>query len=742
MAGASGRPRIARAHNPPATLRPVKLLAPIALLITLLLVVVWMDDTPDEADFVFVNQNEVFTLDPQRMSYLQDLRLAHALYEGLERWDNDTFEFLPATAVGPPKISKNGKVYTYVLRPEAKWSNGDPVTAHDFIYAWQRAIVPDTAADYSNLFFVIKGAADFFEWRGAQTRAFAARPWDDPTKANVGGMAARLRTLLALDPLPAGIAPPPDRAAIARELDRLAISADGDESSSSTLVAIDAPNARAWFDALDANGSRRAEAEWMWRAAEEEFASTVQIKAIDEHTLRIELAQPTAYFRDLLCFGTFFPVHRPTVEGWPDGSWDGERGWFAGDPPPFAERRWLDLNARTGRLQQRHEWAKPGRHVGNGPYDLAQWRYKRDLRLEKSDTFYDKDRVLAESVLALTIEDTNTAVLAFESGRVDWLADVSTEYQTDMIAERDAYLERHWDAYQALLAEGKTIDEALAALPPPEAGERRNIHVFPTFGTDFYSFNCRPRLSDGRPNPFADRRVRRAFAMATDKKIIVERVTRLNEPVLDTLIPPDTILDYKSPKGLSYDVDAARASLEEAGWVVRDGRLMKKNSDDPFPVIDLLYTTNIPRYKWISLDLKAQWEHELGVRVELRGTETKFYKEDLKQGKFMIARGRWYGDYGDPTTFLDLNREKDGNNDRRYVNPDFEAQLRKAASMTDPQARLDELTDCERTICEDVPMLPICQLVQVYMYEPGRVKGLSNHPRLTQFLWRLEVDEP
>ena len=43
---------------------------------------------------------------------------------------------------------------------------------------------------------------------------------------------------------------------------------------------------------------------------------------------------------------------------------------------------------------------------------------------------------------------------------------------------------------------------------------------------------------------------------------------------------------------------------------------------------------------------------------------------------------------------------------------------------------------------EEPPMVMICQLVQIYMYEPGEVKGLSRHPRLTQYLWQIEVDKP
>jgi hypothetical protein len=51
------------------------------------------------------------------------------------------------------------------------------------------------------------------------------------------------------------------------------------------------------------------------------------------------------------------------------------------------------------------------------------------------------------------------------------------------------------------------------------------------------------------------------------------------------------------------------------------------------------------------------------------------------------------------------------------------------------------LAECERYLfAEEAPMLVICQLVQVYMYDPARVTGLSTHPRLTQFLWQLGAE--
>jgi oligopeptide transport system substrate-binding protein len=136
------------------------------------------------------------------------------------------------------------------------------------------------------------------------------------------------------------------------------------------------------------------------------------------------------------------------------------------------------------------------------------------------------------------------------------------------------------------------------------------------------------------------------------------------------------------------------------------------------------------------------WQRELGVRVELRGKENKFFKEDLINGNFMIGRGGWYGDYGDPTTYLDMCRTGDGNNDRGYSNPAVDDLLEQASREPDPRRRLELLAECERIIVEqDVPLLPLCQYVQVYMYEPGRLTGLSKHPRLIQYLWQMKVHD-
>lgn len=649
-----------------------RLAVPFIALLVLTLGTVVIDRAGPPADFIMVNRNEVFTLDPQRMSWMQDFRLASALYEPLVRWNNDDFTIEPAAAA-MPQISEDQRTYTFRIHDEARWSDGSPVTAHDYIWSWHRAILPDTAADYSMMFFAIEGAEELFRWRADQ-------------------LAEMSRRVEAGQPVRSGHS--------------------------------------------------------LWVETQERLTRDVGLRAIGDKTLEVTLKRPVAYFLDLVAFGTFHPVYRPCVEGWEleDSEWSlvRDHGWHTIEPPPFDRRAWVRLHEDTGRLEQQHEWTKPERLITNGPYVLTDWRYRRGMRLALNPAYHAPEMVRSKTIEILSIEDSNTAVLAFTSGGIDWLSAVETEYQADLLRERLAYDTVHRAEYESRLAQGDDPDTALANLPAPGDGERRDLHAFATFGTEFFSFNCRPTLNSGEANPFHDARVRRAFVLSANRQAIVEQVTRLNEPIATALTPPGSIPGYDVPVGLGYDPERAREELARAGWSDRDGDgRIENDRGEPFPTVDLLFSTNAPRFRNISLALRDMWQRELGVRIELRGKDSKAFKEDLKSGQFMIGRGNWYGDYGDPTTFLNLFHSMDGNNDRGYSNPRIDEMLAEADRETDAMKRLAILRECERILFEEeVPMFTLCTLVQLYMYDPVHVRGLSRHPRLTQYLWELERVRP
>ncbi len=111
-----------------------------------------------------LNQSEVQTLDPARISWQIDIRAADLLFDGLTQTHPRTLENIPCIAERWD-LSEDGKTYTFHLRRDATWSNGDRVTAHDFAWSWQRVLDPETAADYVYLMYVIRNAQRYNEGR-------------------------------------------------------------------------------------------------------------------------------------------------------------------------------------------------------------------------------------------------------------------------------------------------------------------------------------------------------------------------------------------------------------------------------------------------------------------------------------------------------------------------------------------------------------------------------------------------
>lgn len=450
----------------------------------------------------------------------------------------------------------------------------------------------------------------------------------------------------------------------------------------------------------------------LWAQTKAKFAELVGVSTPDARTIVIELDAPIPYFLDMVAFPTFFPVHARTV------------------------RLYERLDEQTGRAKWEQGWTKPPRLITNGPMMVTTWRFMRDMRLEKNPHYWNKDAIAIDSITIPSVRDDNAQVLAFQTGGVDWVSDVTAPYRGDMIAQKQQYYREHWDEYQKLKAQGLDPIEIDRRLPPDP---RKNIHVFPAFGTYFYNFNCLPRLRDGRPNPFADPRVRRAFAMAVDKQAVVDTIRRTGEPVARTLIPPGSITGYEGPKGLDHDPEAARRLLAEAGYA----------SGKDFPItVEILFNKDAG-HDLIAQSIAKDWERVLGVSVFLQQKEIKVMREDLKNANFIVSRAGWFGDYGDPSTFLGVSYAKrdargeiiyDGNNDRRYFGERYSALLDEASLELDSARRMSLLAEAERILVEeDLPLLPIFHYSQVYLFDPHTFTGISSHPRQEQLLHWVDV---
>lgn len=114
--------------------------------------------TGSHAETVFRrgHQAEPESLDPQKVDSAEESNILLDLFEGLVRFDG-TGKIVPGVA-STWDTSADGLTWTFHLRPDAKWSDGSPLTAGDFVYGFQRAVDPATAAPYVAILYEITQA--------------------------------------------------------------------------------------------------------------------------------------------------------------------------------------------------------------------------------------------------------------------------------------------------------------------------------------------------------------------------------------------------------------------------------------------------------------------------------------------------------------------------------------------------------------------------------------------------------
>ncbi len=124
--------------------------------------------------------HELASLDPHLATQASDYNVLSALFEGLVAEDPQDLHPVPGVAESWD-LSADGLVYTFHLRATARWSNGDPVTAGDFVASLRRALTPALGAENAPLLYVLRGAEDFHHGRSTDFTQVGAGAIDDHT---------------------------------------------------------------------------------------------------------------------------------------------------------------------------------------------------------------------------------------------------------------------------------------------------------------------------------------------------------------------------------------------------------------------------------------------------------------------------------------------------------------------------------------------------------------------------------
>ena len=118
-------------------------------------------DTAIEDQTLYIgNGTEPQDLDPHIVTGVPESKVLMALLEGLVIRNPDGTKPLPGVAENWT-VSKDGKTYTFYLRDNATWSNGDPVTANDFVYSWNRMLLPSLGSKYPDMLYDLVNAEEF-----------------------------------------------------------------------------------------------------------------------------------------------------------------------------------------------------------------------------------------------------------------------------------------------------------------------------------------------------------------------------------------------------------------------------------------------------------------------------------------------------------------------------------------------------------------------------------------------------
>lgn len=361
--------------------------------------------------------------------------------------------------------------------------------------------------------------------------------------------------------------------------------------------------------------------------------SKVGVHVEDPRRLVIELEQPCAYFLDLTAFSTYLPIRQDALEKYGD------------------------------------RWIFPPNLISNGPYRLAEWRFRSRMLWQKNPHYWNAAAVALERIELRAFEDANMALLAYETGAVDLSAALPAL------------------AFEPLLDQQK-------------AGRRSDVLYAVNFGTYFYRFNCTRK-------PLTDVRVRRALALAIDRRAIIERAARMGQQPAFTLVPPG-LPGYTSPPGLVEDVEAARRLLAEAGYPGGQG----------LPQLTVLVNKSADHVRVAEM-LQQQWRDRLGLRVSIDQVEWKVFLDTVQRLEYKVARGSWYGDYIDPNTFLDMFVTGGGNNQTGWSSAAYDALIARAAREIDPKARFKTFTEAEAILMRETPIFPIYVYTTMMLVRPG-----------------------
>lgn len=321
------------------------------------------------------------------------------------------------------------------------------------------------------------------------------------------------------------------------------------------------------------------------------------------------------------------------------------------------------------------KWTLPENFVGNGAFTLTNWEINKVIEVKKNPHYWGAQDVALNAIHFFPIVDQQGEVRAFRSGQVH------LTYSPQMAIEKIAYFREN----------------------QPEV-----LRIVPTYSSYFYYINTNKK-------PLDDPRVRRALAMAIDRQLIVDKVTKGGETIAHSIVPPDPA-GYKPEQYFKYDVEAAKALLAEAGYPNGEG----------FPTFEILYNT-LDNHRKVALAIQQMLKQNLNIDVQLVNKEWKVYLDATRNLEHDLARGGWIADYIDPTNFFTLLLSTAGNNRTGWESEEYDRLLKAMEEAPNEEARFSLFEQANKILAEEMPIIPVYYYSDINLVATN-VEGWHDNP--------------
>ena len=346
-------------------------------------------DPPRDNIMRYVSGSEPETLDPAISDGQPEARIYMALYEGLVEYDPKTTAPIPALAERW-EVNKDSSELTFHLRHNGRFSNGDAITAADFVYTIQRGLSPKLASRNAALAYYIKYAEGYNEGavfvqdsgsgkfllaqdfdEAKDQKVAAASKAEIPPAKHRGPLSSQPGESIAAEypPVPEDKTPDADTPfhQFMHSPDRVVLPADEKKRSK----------------AVDARPKLKE------ALAGKQFqfvpvgAKDIGVEAVDDYTLRISLAQPAPFFLSLMPHQFFRVVNRKAIEK------------FGG------------------------AWTLAQNIVTSGPFTLEAWKHYDRVIVKRDPMYWDAENVKLDGIVFYLVVESSTIMNLYKAGEID-----------------------------------------------------------------------------------------------------------------------------------------------------------------------------------------------------------------------------------------------------------------------------------------------------------------------------------